>query len=74
MTIFLTLVVAGILVFAGLETARQFGRQRQELTGRLKDLELRAAALEESNTRLAARVAGLEALVERAGVTDKGDE
>jgi hypothetical protein len=74
MTIFFGLLLAGILIYAGLETARQLRRQKNELTARLRDAELRLAALDEASSRLEARVGSLEGLVSRVSVKAEGDE
>lgn len=73
MTAFYGLLLAGLLVWGGLEAARLMARQKAELSGRLRDAELRLSALDEAKTRLESRVEHLEELVARSGRTEGGE-
>ncbi len=73
MTAFYGLLLAGLLVWGGLEAARQMARQKAELTARLRDAELRLAALDEARARLETRVESLEGMVARGGPTRGGE-
>lgn len=74
MTAFYGLLLAGLLVWGGLEAARLLARQKSELSARLRDAELRLAALDEARGRLETRVEHLEGLVARGGGPAEGGE